>query len=176
MVIKPLNREILRMALPSMLALMSEPLMGIFDTMLIGNYGTLELAATAGISAILSMSVWLFNFLSTGTTARIANLFGEKKFSQVGPYAVKVILISIVIGLALSALFFVFGLSAIEIYGFSEQVTPLAMDYLHIRLIGLPFTLLLYTGIGFYRGIQNCQENSQNNRKYHYGDRQSLST
>lgn len=153
---KTINKEIISLALPSMLALMSEPLMGIFDTMIIGNYGTLELAATAGISAILSMSLWLFNFLSTGTTSRIANYFGGKKYSFIGPYMVRVMFISFLISLFLILIFLFFDKSLIELYGFGEDTQPLAIQYLKIRLLGLPFTLLLYAGIGFYRGIQNA--------------------
>lgn len=153
---KTINKEIISLALPSMLALMSEPLMGIFDTMLIGNYGTLELAATAGISAILSMSLWLFNFLSTGTTSRIAIFFGAKKYSSIGSYLVRVLFIAFLISFFLVLFFLFFDKTLISLYGFGEDVQPLAIQYLKIRLLGLPFTLLLYTGIGFYRGIQNA--------------------
>ena len=156
MILTQSNREILNLAVPSMFALMAEPLMGIMDTMLIGNYGTNELAATAGISAILSMSLWLFNFLSTGTTAKIAFLFGSKNHKSIGSYISSVIIISLIIGFLLSIIYFFFDMAVIGAYGFQAEVYPLAKEYLNIRLIGLPFTMLLYSGIGFYRGLQNA--------------------
>jgi len=146
----------MNMAFPSMLGLMTEPLMGIFDTILIGQYGTRELAAAAGISTILSSAMWLFNFLSSATTARVAAFHGAKDDESIGIYSVLAFTSAMLIGIILAFSFKIFGNSVIDIYGFPGEVRSFAGDYLNIRLLGIPFTLLLITGIGFFRGLQNA--------------------
>jgi putative MATE family efflux protein len=53
-------------------------------------------------------------------------------------------------------LFYLGGDTVIRVYGFSREVAPLAGKYLQIRLSGIVFTLFFYTGLGFYRGLQNA--------------------
>src|SRR5688500_3975427 len=60
-------RDILRLAVPTMLALASQPLLSIGDTAMIGRLGVEPLAARAVGSAIIGAIYWIFAFLSFGT-------------------------------------------------------------------------------------------------------------
>ena len=70
------DREIVRLAFPALGALAAEPLYLLTDTAIVGHLGTTELAALALAATVLSALVTLCNFLTYGTTARVARLLG----------------------------------------------------------------------------------------------------
>ena len=68
----PYDREILRLAVPALGALASEPLYVLVDTAIVGHLGTLQLAALAIAATALTSAFAVFNFLTYGTTARVS--------------------------------------------------------------------------------------------------------
>ena len=72
----PYDREILRLAVPALGALAAEPLYVLVDTAIVGHLGTTQLAALAIAATVLSSAFTIFNFLTYGTTARVARLHG----------------------------------------------------------------------------------------------------
>jgi hypothetical protein len=60
------DREIFALALPALGALAAEPTYVLVDTAIVGHLGTPQLAALAIAATLLSTSVTLFNFLTTG--------------------------------------------------------------------------------------------------------------
>ena len=68
--------EILRLAVPAMLALASQPLLSIGDTAMIGRLGVEPLAARAIGAALIGGIYWIFAFLTFGTTTLIGHHFG----------------------------------------------------------------------------------------------------
>src|SRR3712207_7389391 len=74
----PHDREILRLAVPALGALASEPLYVLVDTAIVGHLGTPELAALAIAAAVMTSAFTVFNFLTYGTTAQVARLHGAR--------------------------------------------------------------------------------------------------
>ena len=68
----PHDRDIYRLALPAFGALVAEPLYRLTDTAVVGRLGTVPLGGLALASTVLNTLVWVFNFLSYGTTVRVA--------------------------------------------------------------------------------------------------------
>jgi Na+-driven multidrug efflux pump len=84
------DREILRLALPALGALAAEPLYVLVDTAIVGHLGTTQLAALAIAAAVMTSAFTIFNFLTYGTTARVARLHGaglEDGAARVGSQA-----------------------------------------------------------------------------------------
>jgi MATE family multidrug resistance protein len=153
----PKHKQIVNLALPSLFAFMAEPLMGILDTIMLGQFSTIALAAAAGVSGILSMFVWLLNFLSVGTTSRIALLRAADKKAEIGTYIGTFLLIAALLGVAAALIMFLSSEAIISAYGFSPATVATAETYLLLRLPGLPFILLYYTMVGFFRGLQDMR-------------------
>src|SRR3954466_15250934 len=80
------DREILVLALPALGALAAEPLYVLVDTAIVGHLGTTPLAALAIAATVLSSAFTVFNFLTYGTTARVARLHGAGR-GAAGPAA-----------------------------------------------------------------------------------------
>src|SRR3954454_3540997 len=105
----PYDREIFALAVPALGALAAEPLYVLVDTAIVGHIGTTQLAALAIAAAVLSSAFTIFNFLTYGTTARVARLHGaglEDAAARVGSQAlwlglfVGVVMLVLIIALA----------------------------------------------------------------------------
>src|SRR5689334_14576736 len=73
---QPVDRQIFRIALPAGFALVSEPLMVLADTAIVGHLGTTPLAGLAVASTVLNALVGLCIFLAYGSTAAAARSHG----------------------------------------------------------------------------------------------------
>src|SRR5207244_4062292 len=60
--------------IPALGALAIEPLYVLVDTAIVGRLGTVPLGGLALATTVLTTLLWAFNFLSFGTTARVAFL------------------------------------------------------------------------------------------------------
>src|SRR3954449_9550007 len=72
----PLDREIVRLAVPAFLALVAEPLFLLADAAIVGHLGTPSLAGLGIAAAVLQSAVGLCVFLAYGTTASVARRIG----------------------------------------------------------------------------------------------------
>src|SRR6185312_8440677 len=77
-----LNRDILRLAVPALGALIAEPLFLIVDSALVGHLGVVPLAALGIASAVLQTIVGLMVFLAYSTTPAVARRFGAGTMSK----------------------------------------------------------------------------------------------
>ena len=85
--IKALHREILRLAVPSILAGITVPLVGMVDTAVAGHLAGDSAAFIGAISVgsmVLTLLYWTFGFLRTGTGGLTAQAFGRTDFREAG--------------------------------------------------------------------------------------------
>lgn len=79
-----IDRDIRRLALPSLGSLLAEPLLVAVDSAMVGHLGTVPLAGLSLASTILTTLVGLCIFLAYATTGATARLFGAGKPKQIG--------------------------------------------------------------------------------------------
>jgi putative MATE family efflux protein len=147
----PYDREILRLAFPALGALAAEPLYLLADTAMVGHLGTEELAALAIAATLLAGTFTLFNFLTYGTTAQVA------RYAGAGEDAAQALWLSSGIGLMLTALLSGLAVPLVDVMGGDGRVGDLAVDYLRIGSLGLPFALIALAGQGYLRGVSNLR-------------------
>ena len=82
------DREILRLALPALGALVAEPLYILADTAVVGRIGTPQLGGLALASSLLLIGYAVFIFLAYGTTATVARLLGAGEQRRAAHHAV----------------------------------------------------------------------------------------
>ena len=153
----PYDREILHLALPALGALAAEPLYLLADTAMVGHLGTEELAALAIAATLLAGTFTLFNFLTYGTTAQVARYYGAGDEDAAGRLAAQSLWLSAGIGLALTALLAGMAVPLVDLMGGDGRVGELAVDYLRIGALGLPFALIALAGQGFLRGVSDLR-------------------
>ena len=148
-----LDREMLRLALPALGALAAEPTYVLVDTAIVGHLGTPELGALAIAAILLTTSVTLFNFLTYGTTARVARLRGAGEAAAAGRVGAGALWLSLVLGGLLFVFALLFAGPAVSLMGGEGRVGEMAEEYLRISALGLPFVMIALTGQGFLRAV-----------------------
>ena len=151
------DREILYLALPALGALAAEPTYVLVDTAIVGHLGTPQLAALAIAATLLSTGLTLFNFLTYGTTAQVARLHGAGEEAAAGRLGVQALWLAVGLGGALFAATVLLAPPAVAVMGGSGEVGEMAVTYLRISALGLPFAMIALAGQGFLRGISDLR-------------------
>jgi len=150
-----LNRDILRLAVPALGALIAEPLFLIVDSALVGHLGVVPLAGLGIASAVLQTIVGLMVFLAYSTTPAVARRFGAGDSSR----AVSVGIDGMWLALGLGAVLAVVGYLAtpflVTLFGAPAEVAEQAEIYLGISMWGLPAMLVVFAATGLLRGMQD---------------------
>jgi len=153
----PLDREILRLALPALGALAAEPLYVLADTAVVARMGTPQLGGLAIASTLLLTGSALFVFLAYGTTASVARLLGAGQDRAAAHEGVQGLWLAALLGTAVAALAAVTAPALVEVMGAAGEVRGHALLYLRVSLIGLPALLVTFAGTGYLRGLQDTR-------------------
>ncbi|MEM7287282.1 MAG: MATE family efflux transporter [Actinomycetota bacterium] len=149
------DREIARLAVPALGALIAEPLYLLADTAVVGNLGTSQLGGLALASqALLSLHA-LSLFLAYGTTAAVSRLLGAGQRDEAAFQAVQSIWLAAAIGVVGGALLWVVTDPVLEVLGGEGDVLTNARVYLRVSLPGLPAMLISLACVGYLRGLQD---------------------
>lgn len=150
-----LNREILRLAVPALGALVAEPLFLIVDAALVGHLGVVPLAGLGIASAVLQTIVGLMVFLAYSTTPAVARRFGAGEHAS----AVRAGIDGLWLALGLGALLAVAGSlltpALVGMFGATAEVAEQATIYLQLSMWGLPAMLIVFAATGLLRGMQD---------------------
>jgi Na+-driven multidrug efflux pump len=153
----PHDREILMLALPALGALAAEPLYLLADTAMVGHLGTEQLAALAIAGTLIIGAFTLFNFLTYGTTAQVARLHGGGETRAAGRIAAQALWLSTAIGVALTVVLAGLAVPLVDLMGGEGRTGDLAVLYLRIGSLGLPFALIALAGQGYLRGVSDLR-------------------
>ena len=163
-----LHRNILRLAVPSIFANITVPLVGMVDIAVAGHLGASGAVPAAtligGISIgtmLFDMLYWNFGFLRGGTGGLTAQAYGRWRSGI--PEAVRDIAltlkralgIALGSGLLLVALQWVVVQVAFLLVDCSPEVQKLATQYFYIRIWAAPATLSLFAFKGWFIGMQD---------------------
>lgn len=150
-----LNREILRLAVPALGALVAEPMFLIVDAALIGHLGVVPLAGLGIASAVLQTIVGLMVFLAYSTTPAVARRFGAGDTQS----AVSVGIDGLWLALGLGAVLALVGSLAtptfVGLFDPTTAVAEQAVAYLGLSMWGLPAMLIVFAATGLLRGLQD---------------------
>lgn len=162
---KPLNKEILSLAIPSILANITVPLVGMADIAVAGHLGggTGAAALIGGITIgtmLFDLLYWNFAFLRSGTGGLTAQAYGRllagsDGVDQVQGILLRALRIAMLSGVALIALQWVVLWLAFLLVDCTPQVRELASEYFKIRIWAAPATLSLFAFKGWFIGLQD---------------------
>lgn len=150
-----LNREILRLAVPALGALVAEPAFLMVDAALIGHLGTVPLAGLGIAGAVLQTIVGLMIFLAYSTTPAVARRFGAGEHGDAVSVGIDGMWLALGLGAVLAALGAVSSSWLVSLFGASDEVSAQADTYLVISMWGLPAMLIVFAATGLLRGMQN---------------------
>ena len=151
------DREILRLAVPAFFALVSEPLMLLADSAIIGHLGTPQLAALGVAGTILQTIVGICVFLAYGTTSAVARRIGAGDHRGALSQGIDGLWLALLLGVVLAAAGLLLAPMAIAGFDPSPDVADHAVTYLRISCFGIPSMLLLLAATGVLRGLQDTK-------------------
>jgi putative MATE family efflux protein len=153
----PYDREILRLAVPALGALAAEPLYVLVDTAIVGHLGTTQLAALAIAATVMTTAFTVFNFLTYGTTARVARLHGAGQEQEAALLGSQAMWLALAVGAVLLALIAGLAVPTVALMGGEGEVADGAVLYLRIAALGAPFFMLSTAGQGYLRGMSDLK-------------------
>jgi putative MATE family efflux protein len=151
------DRRILALAIPALGSLAVEPLYVLVDTAIVGRLGTVPLGGLALASTTLTSLLWVFNFLSYGTTARVAFLTGRGDDRRAAGVASQALWLAGSFGLPLAASVFLLAPLLATLVGGHGAVLHAAVTYLRISALGMPAVLVALVGQGHLRGLSDTR-------------------
>ena len=155
---KPINKDILKLAIPSILANITVPIVGMVDIAVAGHL-TGEVATMIGGIAIGTMLFdllyWNFGFLRVGTGGLTAQACGRKDDKECARILTRALAISMAFALVLIAIQWIFVKAAFTVVDCTPEVSQLASKYFYIRIWAAPATLSLMALKGWFIGMQD---------------------
>jgi len=141
------------LSIPSIIAMMLEPISSVVDTALVGRFSTQHLAALAIGATLISSLTWVFNFLVHAPIQGVSDRIGKKQYDEV--ISLCKISLSLALGLGLLLIIIVYPIR-FEIYRFMgarEELLSNCDDYFLTRLLGQSFILLFTVCLSLLRGF-----------------------
>lgn len=155
---RPTHRRVWGLATPMILSNLSVPLVALVDSAVAGHLPqTHELGAVVVGSAVYALPVWSMGFLRMGTTGFAAQATGAGDGSALRTVLVQALVLAVLFALAAVALMLPLLPWLIAQMRPSAALGALGIDYLHLRLLGLPAALLNYALAGWFIGAQNAR-------------------
>jgi len=151
-----LRRDIFRLALPSLGALIAEPLFLLTDTAMVGHLGATALASLGLAGVILQTLVGLMIFLAYATTPRVARLLGAGNRRGALEAGVDGVWFAAAVGIILALAGAASGHLLVTAFGADDAVATGAIDYLTISWWGMPGMLVVLAATGVLRGVQDA--------------------
>ncbi len=149
------DRRIIRLGIPALGTLAAEPLYRIVDTAIVGRLGTDQLAGLAIAVTVLALVVAGSNFLTYGTTERVAKRLGAGRDGDAADVGVQAMWLAGFVAIVAVPLL-VFGARPVAAaLGADGAVLEFAVQYLRIAAVGVPFVLIALAAQGVQRGASD---------------------
>jgi putative MATE family efflux protein len=148
---------LLGLAVPAIGSLVSDPLMGLVDTAVVGRIGAAELGGLGLAVAVLSTVAWVFNFLVYGTTSAVAKALGAGDADAARRRVRASVRAALVIGTVVGGALWLAAPWLLGALGAVDALVGPGADYLRVRAIGVPLLMLTYVGHGAFRGASDTR-------------------
>ena len=152
------NKAILRLALPSILANITIPLVGIVDTAIVGHLS--DAAAIGGIAIgtmLFDLLYWNFGFLRVGTSGLTAQAYGRGDEAECRKILLRSLSIAMMAAVVILAIQWLFVTAVLAVVPCSAEVASVAREYFFVRIWAAPATLSLFTFKGWFIGMQDTK-------------------
>lgn len=153
---KSLNSQILRLAIPSILANITIPLVGIVDTAIVGHIANATYIGGIAIGTMLfDLLYWNFGFLRVGTSGMTAQAYGRGDGVECARLLTQSVSIALIGAVVLWLIQWLFVTAVLAIIPCSTEVAAFAREYFFIRIWAAPATLSLMAFKGWFIGMQD---------------------
>ena len=152
------NREILQIALPSIVSNITVPLLGLIDVTIVGHLGAASYIGAIAVGGMLfNIIYWIFGFLRMGTGGMTSQAYGRKDDAETMRLLTRSTGVGMFIALSLILLQYPIERIAFTFIDTTPEIERLASLYFRICIWGAPAVLGLYSFTGWFIGMQNSR-------------------
>lgn len=151
-------KHINKLAIPALISGVSEPILSITDTAIVGNMSlnaTESLAAVGIVGAFISMLIWVLGQTRSAISSIVSQHLGANQLDKVRNLPAQAIFIITSISILIIITTYPFAHSIFKLYNASGLILDYSVEYYKIRVFGFPFTLFTIAVFGAFRGLQN---------------------
>ena len=144
--------------MPSILANITIPLVGIVDTAIVGHLS--DAAAIGGIAIgtmLFDLLYWNFGFLRVGTSGLTAQAYGRGDQTECRRILARGLTIAVLAALLIWAIQWLFVNAVLAVVPCSAEVAGVAREYFFVRIWAAIATLMLFTCKGWFIGMQDTK-------------------
>lgn len=149
-------KNLLLLGIPVIIGQLGNIIMGIVDTLMIGHYGTMELAASSFVNSIFTLIIISAMGFTYGLTPMVGALCGKGDTIGVGGI-VKNSLVANTLVAALLTLGMIIFYYCLDYIGQPDELLPLMKSYFLILLTSIPMVLWFNTFKQFADGITDTR-------------------
>lgn len=155
---KHIDRQILQIALPSIVSNITVPLLGLIDVAIVGHLGSPAYIGAIAVGGMLfNIIYWIFGFLRMGTSGMTSQAYGKRDLPEIVRLLMRSVGIGLAVALCLILLQVPIRQTAFLIIHPTAEVREMATLYFHICIWGAPAMLGLYGLSGWFIGMQNSR-------------------
>ncbi len=152
------NKQILHIAVPSIITNITVPLLGLVDVAIVGHIGDAAYISAIAIGSMLfNVVYWLFGFLRMGTSGMTAQAYGQRNFAEMRRLLRQSLFVAMGVALVLMVLQYPLCEVGLWLMNTPADSQPLVKNYFYICIWGAPAVLGLYGLSGWYIGMQNTR-------------------
>ena len=130
--------SIFTIALPTIVDMFVQTLLGFFDLIMVGRLGPEAIAAVGlGTAPILTV-IPIFFAISVGTTAMVSRAYGAKNYSEARDGMSQSLILGIPAALIVTIAFIIFGQNILGLISKNQPIGD-ALSYLEVVSLGIPF-------------------------------------
>ncbi len=152
------NREILQIALPSIVSNITVPLLGLIDVTIVGHLGAASYIGAIAVGGMLfNIIYWIFGFLRMGTGGMTSQAYGRKDHAEMMRLLTRSLGVGLFISLVLIVLQYPIEKVAFMFIETTSEIERLTTLYFRLCIWGAPAVLGLYSLSGWFIGMQNSR-------------------
>ncbi len=150
---KKLIRNIFILALPAILEMSLNTLVGIADTLMIGRIiGQEGLAAVGFSNQIIFTLIYIFSSFNAGATAMVARSYGEKNYKRLNQIVGQNLTLNFFLGLIIFLVSFFYAKNILRVFDISTRVMEMGVTYLRYVSFSQLFMFISFAGAAGLRG------------------------
>ena len=150
--------KINKLAIPALIAGISEPILSLTDAAVIGNVNlnpTESLAAIGIVTTFISMLIWVLGQTRSAISSIISQHLGANTLDKVRQLPAQAIFLITALSIFIIVITYPFASNIFKLYNAENIILDYSVEYYRIRVIGFPFTLFVIAVFGTFRGLQN---------------------
>ena len=151
-------KHINKLAVPAIIAGISEPILSLTDAAIVGHIpvnATESLAAVGIVTTFLSMLIWVLGQSRSAISSIISQYLGANRLDEVKNLPAQAIAFILILSFLICLGTYPFSNAIFKLYNASGLLLDYSVSYYNIRIFGLPFTLYTFAVFGIFRGLQN---------------------